>query len=191
MRPVERTEYYESLLDSERLQAKKVGFTGDAFSDDPAETSGPSAISSTLGQMHPSGYVNGSFNDTSSWTSVGDGARAAMAFLGHPEKGPALVFVHLEPGATGPDLDLDSEVLRVVMVGGGAADGDQLQIGSVRLYPGGSVPSAQGGETGLGELLLIGDRTALGDRIASAGPWGSALTEMLAIVRQGLLAVAG
>jgi hypothetical protein len=186
MRPAKVTPEYEALLAPEREQAKKVGFTGDAFSDDPADTAGASAISSTLGEMHSSGYVNGSFNDTSGWLSVGGGARAGFALLGEPVKGPALLFVHLAPGSTGPELRLDTEVLRTVMVGDGSAGADELDIGSVRVYTDGCVPPAQGGESGLGELLVIGDRRALVDDFVSGGQWPNALADMIATVRQGL-----
>jgi hypothetical protein len=145
-----------------------VGMDNDMFSD---TTSEESAIASTLPEREQGWHVNSSFDQAAGWEQAGPGCRVAGIVMGQRERGPLVLLVHTEPGATSSsECAVDTDLLRLVVRGSALIGGDVYQAGDARIQSAGDLcPAVTAGPGGLDEVLVFGDRRGTNPSAVSAG----------------------
>lgn len=164
---------------ADQLLAEWLGITGDLTSSDPADTSGPSAISTNLGQFRGA-RVNSSFARAGDWPTVSPGVRSAGSLLGDPTSGPVLLLVDSDAAAaTSRGQVFDTEVFHLVVSGTCSIDGVEHTAGDMRLVPAGCrVPEVVAGPDGLQEMVVLGDRRGAAVPVPTTG-WPAGVGELV------------
>lgn len=158
VRPVKPTGVEPPL---NKLLAAWLKVDGDLVSNDPSDTCGTSALTTTLPGFR-GGHVNGSFSQTEDWVDIGDGSRVAVGLMGDPEIGP-LVVLSVTPNDSQalPPMCVDTETLHLVVTGSCTFGEDKYQAGDMRLQlPGVEAPAARRGADQLAIVTIFGDRRA-------------------------------
>jgi hypothetical protein len=155
---------------------------GDMVSDDPADSSGPSALASTLGPAANSGKLNGSFAEHDTWPTLDAATTATVTLMGDPSCGPVVVLAATQPHAVATSgLRVDTELYRAVVAGSFELDGRSYERGTMRIDRAGtSTGPAVAGADGLQQLLVIGDRRGLTATAGDGCEWWRALRDLVA-----------
>lgn len=148
---------------------------------DLADTADESCLLTTLGALNNSGYLNGSFDDRTSWCQDAAGRAVAGALMGHPSMGPIVLLSHAPAGPIQlPDRTLDTEIVRMVVTGSCTIGDVTYREGGIRLQKAG-VPSgpAVADRDGVSEVVILGDRRVVLDSLQDKGGWSPAAREVL------------
>jgi hypothetical protein len=176
------------IREDQKLISRTFGVdVDDCLSDDPAHTSGPSALATTLGETSNSGKLNGSFADQADWQPISPTTRAVFALLGEPTVGPILVLAATEPGqVAAARCRFDTEVLRLIIDGSCEVGGRPYERGDMRIQHAGAwCEPVVAGPDGLQEYILLGDRRGAHPELAAAddATWVGALDGVVAGLR--------
>jgi hypothetical protein len=168
--------------------AQVFGIGGDPQSNDPGDAPDHPSLVTTLGDVEPSGKVDGSFADQESFNAVGEHARAAYALLGDPVAGPVVVLASTEPlRLATPATSFETDVLRVVLSGSFEIDGRLYEPGDVRVQRAGTwCESIAAGPDGLEEIIVLGDRRSATPQLEGTEGWAGALDTIVAQLRSQL-----
>ncbi|MFI5053637.1 MAG: hypothetical protein ACHQDE_04690 [Acidimicrobiia bacterium] len=138
------------------------------------------------------GHIDASFDESDTWSPIGDGARAAVSLFSLHDVGPVVILQRTPAGRVAtPSATFDSDAFRCVISGSHERAGQTVEMGDTRFQAAG-VPwePVVAGPDGLDELIIIGDRqgavpTVDGD---TAG-WAATLDDILTDLRTGLSAL--
>jgi hypothetical protein len=136
-----------------------LGIRSDLTSDDPADTAGPSALTTTLGEFRKP-FLNGSYADSGEWPRIDETTRAAGALLGDVSRGPVMILSTTSAGGRASGgLTVGTEVFHLVVRGSCTIDGVEQLPGDMYVQRAGTpMGPVVAGPEGVDELIVLGDR---------------------------------
>jgi hypothetical protein len=125
------------------------------------------------------GHIDGSFDDSTDWDSVGESS-LAVTLMGVHDVGPVVLLQRTPAGALAtPRMTWDSDVFRCVVGGSAKTEGGKLLTGDTEGRAAGYVwPAVQAGPEGLDELVVVADRRGAAPHVVGERrEWGDAVVE--------------
>lgn len=174
-----------------RVQGEIADFFGlarDLFSDDPDDAPETPSLVTTLGEVTPTGELNGSFADQECYLPVSDNARAAFALLGERDVGPLVVLASTEPlHLAAPAARFDTEVFRIVLSGSYEIAGKIYEAGDARVQRAGTwCAPVEAGPDGLEEVVVLGDRRRAAPEVKRPQGWTAHIADALELLTRQL-----
>ena len=138
-------------------------------------------VATTLG-MPRFGRIDGSFEYAEGWREHSIGVHMEVGLCGDRASGPVVLLVAAEQGREAmPELRLPTEIMHVVIGGGGASGGRGLAPADVRLVEADAAgPAFTAGTPHLWLASIVGDRRALARAQCANGRWLSELRATVA-----------
>jgi hypothetical protein len=151
----------------------------------PAGPKGVAAVA-TSGGPGQRGYFFGSFGDTASWPSIGEGGRATAGVWGDTTAGPVAYLIAGEPGqVVVPPCTFPTEAVLAVAAGACQIGDAEYVAGDLRIQGADSALDAVvSGPAGVSLALIVADRRAVPSvdlaSDGSAAAWKHDLAGLLA-----------